>query len=275
MQAYLFLWNPSVDPDSFIDYEVLTQEINTISPYETNWICPSTRPRPGDRVYMKRTGVKNNGLFARGWVVSMPFESDGIRSVQLRIESILPLGNEINKSVLDEPVLNATHWTPQASGTTIKPESAELLERIWPSQESNELKNGMSSENIINEVGAGFGNTETNQIVEKTAIVFVTNYYKNKKYDVKSVESEKIGYDLLCKSEYDELHLEVKGVSGTKEEFIITANEINSSINDTRFLLVLVTNVLNQPQIHLYDRIQFESEFDIVALSYRAKKNHV
>lgn len=133
MTAYLLLWNPVVDPESFTNYEELVRVTSSEHPYKTPWICPSTRPRPGDQAYMKRTGPKNNGLFARGRVVGSPYKrgSDGLRCVKLSLESILPLGKEIAGPVLQIPPLSATFWNSQASGVLIKPESIQELDRLW------------------------------------------------------------------------------------------------------------------------------------------------
>lgn len=134
MAAYLFLWNPARDTDSFKSYEKLVRETSSKRPYPTRWICPSTRPGPGDDAYMKRTGTKNNGMFAKGRVTRGPYArpSDGLQCVDLSIESFLPLGEEITGPDFMSPPLNATYWNPQASGTRIKPESADALEDRWP-----------------------------------------------------------------------------------------------------------------------------------------------
>ncbi len=94
MAAYLFLWNPVKDPGSFTSYEELVRATSPEHPYDTPWICPSTKPKPGDRAYMKRTGRENNGLFARRRVIGGPYArmSDGYQCVKLSIENMLPLG---------------------------------------------------------------------------------------------------------------------------------------------------------------------------------------
>jgi 5-methylcytosine-specific restriction protein A len=134
MAAYLFLWKPTTDRASFTNYEELVRATSSEQPYDTPWICPSTNPKPGDDAYMKRTGTKNNGLFARGSVTHGPYArtSDGLQCVKLSLESMLPLGKEVTGSALMSAPLNATYWNPQASGTRIKPESAKALERLWP-----------------------------------------------------------------------------------------------------------------------------------------------
>ncbi len=132
MASYLFLWNPAIDPGSFTSYEKLVQTTSPKLPYKTPWICPSKQPKPGDQAYIKRTGRKNNGLFAKGLVIAGPYarKSDGRQCVKLSLESMLPLGNEIAGTVLQTPPLDSTFWNSQASGIRIKPESAQELERL-------------------------------------------------------------------------------------------------------------------------------------------------
>jgi hypothetical protein len=60
-------------------------------------------------------------------------------------------------------------------------------------------------------MGAGFGTSETDQVVEKAAISHVTKYYQKKGWTVTSVESEKCGYDLVCTKDSIQEHVEVKG----------------------------------------------------------------
>lgn len=133
MTAYLFLWNPKIDPASFEDYEELAEYTSLERPYNTRWICPSKRPRPGDLAYVKRTGPRNNGLFARGTVVGKPNRDnrDGIQCVKLSLNSLLPLGQEVGAQVLKRPPLSATFWNTQGSGMLIRPESEQELDRLW------------------------------------------------------------------------------------------------------------------------------------------------
>lgn len=154
MAAYLFLWNPVVDPGSFTSYDKLAEATSPERPYNTPWICPSRQPKPGDEAYMKRTGRKNNGLFARGQVVGGPYQRkrDGRQCVRLIFQSMLPLGEEITGSVLQALPLSATFWNSQASGVLIKPESAQELDRLWAERVRNQLgpmPDGVSGEETI------------------------------------------------------------------------------------------------------------------------------
>lgn len=120
-------------------------------------------------------------------------------------------------------------------------------------------------------VGAGFGDPENNREVEQAAIQAVTQYYQERHWHVVSVEDEDRGYDLACTNAAAELHVEVKGVAGNLERFIITAGEVRRSREDPQWSLAVVTSALTQErQITLYDRAQFHQRFTLATISYTA-----
>lgn len=102
--------------------------------------------------------------------------------------------------------------------------------------------------------GAGFGTPEQNRKVELAAVRRVSGQFAAKGWKVKDVSSEKRGYDLLCRrGRAEELHVEVKGTTGTKVQFILTENERQSWRKDQRFVLAVVREALSAaPSIHLY-----------------------
>jgi hypothetical protein len=134
--AYLFLWDPEQDKDSFRDFENLVLATSLARRHRIPWRCKPKGPQPGDEAYMKRTGPLNNGLFARGFVVRAPHtpDSQGRRRVELSLYSILALGSEISGPILATPPLNSMRWNQQRSGIEIRPESAQALDRLWPHQ---------------------------------------------------------------------------------------------------------------------------------------------
>lgn len=74
--------------------------------------------------------------------------------------------------------------------------------------------------------GGGFGDQQTNKMVEAAAVDHVIDSYRRQGWDLRSVENEKIGYDLLATRGALEEHLEVKGVRGADPCFIITVGEL-------------------------------------------------
>ena len=121
------------------------------------------------------------------------------------------------------------------------------------------------------QMGAGFGNPETNSKVERAAIAVVIDWYESESWTVESVEAKKCGYDMLCRKDSEENHVEVKGVQGKLVAFIITAAEVRQAQNDSDFVLCVVTSALtDDPKLNLYDGETFISDFELSPLSYRA-----
>jgi len=129
------------------------------------------------------------------------------------------------------------------------------------------------SEGPLASDGAGFGNARQNVLVEKAAIAAVKKQYRSKGWSVESVESEKIGYDLLCRKGDEERHLEVKGVSGTERAFTITAAELRRADGDENFFLCVVTSALNAKRRKLlsWRGAEIRSVFALSPVSYRAR----
>ncbi len=167
--VYLFLWNPKWDTESFSDYESLVAETNAGNSYDTPWICRSKRPQPGDEAYMKRTGGKNNGLFARGEVVGGCYtrESDGTQCVSLRLHTFLPLGNEISHVDLQHSPLDRTNWKPQASGMRVHPESVDALDRLWISRCGENDKANGNTQTIVRPSDRAQGTQDVDKVFER------------------------------------------------------------------------------------------------------------
>jgi hypothetical protein len=119
-------------------------------------------------------------------------------------------------------------------------------------------------------VGGGFGNSETNRKVEQAAIAYVTDDYKKNGWLVKSIESEKRGFDLLCTKDKAQEHVEVKGVQGDIVFFNITSGEVKQSQTDKHFVLCVVTSALTVPKLHKFTAKEFQEKFVLETVSYRA-----
>ncbi len=100
--------------------------------YVTRWICPSRQPRPGDVAILQRTGSRDNGVFAKGMVTSEPFENDnGIRVVSLRLDSFLPVGEEIPREEIVATANYQRPWMPMASGNVVPEPLHEAIQTLW------------------------------------------------------------------------------------------------------------------------------------------------
>ncbi|MEX0778842.1 MAG: DUF3883 domain-containing protein [Balneolales bacterium] len=143
------------------------------------------------------------------------------------------------------------------------------FQKLLSSNSNETLNNESSKENI----GAGFGNPETNKDVEKAAIEKVTKLYENKGWSVESVESENLGFDLICTTDISVLNVEVKGISGLQESFILTRNEFNQIGKNENFLLCIVLNALSDnPKVVEYDQHKLKELFHFEPLQYHVRK---
>lgn len=81
-----------------------------------------------------------------------------------------------------------------------------------------------------------------NKETEKAAVKYVTEHYRSLGYQVTSVESMKIGYDLECVKNGRRLHIEVKGRMNADTAVILTRGEYQFALKDNKWLLAIITN---------------------------------
>jgi hypothetical protein len=146
MSVYFFLWNPKKDPDSFVDYDEVQRDALAGEPYLTDWICPSTRPEPGDLAILQRTGTKYNGVFATGIVTRGTFEDeDGVKRVELSLDSFLPLGQEIPREEIVRRAKYAKNWCPMASGNVVPGPLVRAIDALWEERSESKPERGSPS----------------------------------------------------------------------------------------------------------------------------------
>lgn len=121
--------------------------------------------------------------------------------------------------------------------------------------------------------GGGFGEPEQNTEVEQVAVRVVTEWYSNRGWEVVSVENQRCGFDLLCRRNGTEEHVEVKGVTGNDKRFIITAAELRQAKEDDRFVLALVRRALSgRPVVERWVGAVFCRDFAFDPVQYWAGK---
>jgi len=120
--------------------------------------------------------------------------------------------------------------------------------------------------------GGGFGSVETNRRVEKAAIEFVKLRYEQDGWTVRSVEAQKVGYDLHCDRGNEQAHVEVKGTQGDDVCFIITAAEVRNAMIDRRHFTCVVTAALTPaPKMFTYTRDDFPEKIQLEPIAFRAQ----
>ena len=119
--------------------------------------------------------------------------------------------------------------------------------------------------------GAGFGTAERNTKVEKAAIRFVSKHMNRLGYEVRSVEKDWLGFDLLCKNQSGELLVEVKGISGLGDGFQITPHELACARENTSFRLAVVNGALSRrPRLTILTARQMFTVFQFKPVSFFA-----
>ena len=120
--------------------------------------------------------------------------------------------------------------------------------------------------------GGGFGSVEANRQVEKAAIEFVRSHYERDGWTVRSVEAQKVGYDLSCERGDTQVHVEVKGTQSDEVCFIITAAEVRNAMIDRKHLTCVVTAALTPaPKMFTYTRDEFSKKIQLEPIAYKAQ----
>jgi hypothetical protein len=239
-----------------------------------NWICTKGVCR-GDRllVYIWRPEHKIAATAIADCDASYDDESERYR---ITLRDVHWLEHPITLEEMREG-LPSWRWTVNCASRCRVP--AKVAESLWKLSKRptalpiNREKQHSSKSKSSFRKGAGFGRAESNRIVEQAAVNLVTEEFVRQGYTVTSRESENVGYDLDVSNDIDELHVEVKGVSGELPEFIITTNEVKQSNSDQAFHLRVVTSATSDsPEIHCFTGKQLKSLFELQPITFRAKR---
>jgi hypothetical protein len=96
-------------------------------------------------------------------------------------------------------------------------------------------------------------NIERKKKVEKIAVKKVTEVFIERGFDVNSVESKNLGWDLEAKNEKTELRIEVKGLSGADVSVEVSYNEYkNMKKYKESYRLCVVINCLKSPLLYTF-----------------------
>ena len=120
--------------------------------------------------------------------------------------------------------------------------------------QKSEPENSVPKERKKRAGPSGKPNHERNGQVEQAAVEAVTSHYKKQGYQVKSVESEKLGWDLEVTRNEDVLYVEVKGLSRLVVEFELTPNEYRRmKENSPRYRVCVVCDALSLHKPIIYE----------------------
>lgn len=157
MNTFLFAWNPKRWTWSTIDADV--ESCKAKKYFDDRWSCGVTKKIvPGDRAFLIKLGSEQpTGIMASGTVLTAPFEEEHYIDpsklawyVDLRYDVLLhPHKEEILLKSDLQAIIPKVHWSPQASGMTIPPDEAAMLETLWT---AHLAKIGLSPLNFSEEI---------------------------------------------------------------------------------------------------------------------------
>lgn len=224
---------------------------------------------PGDRGYLLRQGAHGRGVVAIGEITSEPFTDESWRDdggtaqyVDVTWLEAVPLDERVDILSLKLAIPEFQWDNVYSSGRDIS-EHGAALEELW-------IEKATEAARLPPVVqGAGFGTAEQNQKIERVAIDHVTAAYESEGYDVSSVEAERCGWDLTATRGKEELHLEVKGIAGSLVRFFLTDNEYRTALVDPNWMLVAVTDALDNPRWYELDGATVASRASTVLFQVR------
>ncbi len=291
--TFLLTWNPDRSHWNVQELKEGAKRTKRGRVWKSRWSCGNTKKiKAGDRVFLVKLGKEPRGIVASGWVVE-PTKHKPVRQgsavyedahwkedkaedekalyVDVAFDHVVdPDSGVLPVDYLRSGVYEGMTWTPQNSGVTIPEKVARRLEKDW-AQWVAESRKGQPIKSARKEQGGGFGAWEDNRQIEEGAIHVVARYFQRRGWKVADVSGEKRGYDLLCRRRGEERHVEVKGISGRRVQFPITANERRAWEEDPRFVLAVVTEVLRSPKLRLFRGRGSLGKFAFEDLAYMAR----
>lgn len=284
MAHYLAYWKPDTADYNLAGDDLLLEhsasgQYNRLKPGDTLWIATAWsgslltllgRMTVG-LITDQRTAAKMLGTDeiwdAPYHVLAAPGTAEPMREVDLSdIAGELRFESTNDRLVVTDGRVSASQLQTMRRLTAA---SGALLQSRWREEYAiADLGDAALAETHIR---AGYGDPSTNPIVEDAAVRAATTRLESDGWSVSSIESQKIGYDLRCTRNGDELHVEVKGTRSQQPAFIITEGELRRAQSDPDFMLIVVADALGAaPSLHSFDPDGLFEHFDFEPLAYRA-----
>jgi len=226
----------------------------------------------GDKILFRISGNKK-GIYATGTIRSLPYRQpdifgdwkvkvrfDGLidppllRSETAKIsalKSFRPLvGVEATNFKVPDSIASKIERLMKTDNRVIRPvkKGVEILPRLKsvtykkPLDEGNDHRGNRrkpSQEQV----------RKVEQAAVKTAINF---FFKEGLSLIDDCQQKGVGFDFVFGDRKKRLHVEVKGVSGSKIDFNLTPKELRCAKNDGKWKLLVVTNALIAPRVSLF-----------------------
>lgn len=225
----------------------------------------------GDKIFFRISDNKK-GLYATGTISSLPFlKSDifGNWKVKVRFDGLVdpPLLRSETEKIA---ILRNFRPLVGAEGTNFKvPVSiARKIEKLLKAENRviREVKRGVEILPPLKIVTYKKPRDETDDYrgtrrkpsqeqirkVEQAAVKAAIKFFFQEGLSmIDDCQQKGVGYDFIFANKEKRLHVEVKGVSGSKIDFNLTPKELKSARNDRAWKLLVVTDALVAPKVSL------------------------
>ena len=229
-QAVLLTWNPK-KWDWGNDYRDAIDRTANGEVVEYEWSTGSRKSglEHGDRAFLLRQGDEPRGIAASGWVTGPVHDGkhwDGsgkiANYVNVEWDIVLDLPDILPWDVL-EAEMPTQDWTPQGSGTLVKPENLETLETFWadnvygPDASSPRPGGASGQGRLLDQIAR--------KKIEDAAQNRLTRHYEDDKW---TVEDTRYGnpYDAVATKGKTKVYLEAKGTTTPGRSVTVTRGEV-------------------------------------------------
>jgi hypothetical protein len=217
-----------------------------------------------DHVYFY-TGDENAGIIGFATVIERYWRGE----ISLRINRERTLA--LLRSPPAVPATIVRQWfQPRFTVHDLRP-YAKRLERLLPWTIGSPNWPPSNIKEACRSGGAGLGSRENNLKVERAAVDYAKEHFAGTGWSVVEEPPNNPGYDLRCVRHGEELLVEVKGVKGSEEGFVITPTERTTAKADRRFRLCVVTKALTKhPEMRMRTGSEMAKDFEFKPTSYWA-----
>ena len=226
----------------------------------------------GDKIFFRISGNKK-GIYAIGTINSLPFrKSDtfGDWKVKLRFDGLVDpplLRSETAKiSALKNfrPLVGAeaTNFKVPVSiarkiEQLLKTENRAIREvrkgvEILPPLKNVPYKESLAKKNNQRGKRQKPSQEQIRKVEQAAVKAAMKFFFKEGLSMVDDCQQKGVGYDFIFANKKKRLHVEVKGVSGSKIDFNLTPKELRCAKNDREWKLLVVTDALVAPKAILF-----------------------
>jgi len=180
-----------------------------------------------------------------------------------------PVGSESRRRIRNYELANVYAYeypvNSLPSDARFKNDLEELLVLLWALENADltvstkflkqlPINTSLASKKSTNTKQGRQLSEKVRKLIEVTAEDRAEEYYVSLGWSVERVGAMRLGYDLRCKKDQQELHIEVKGTTGKGQEVILTPNEVKHCKEYDAMALVIVSRIIVAEDETISDR---------------------